>query len=143
MDLQAELAAQRERLRACEGNSAELEELLERQKEATAVEASAMESVSELAAELAKQRDEAKEAHEARVKKLQARIRDLEMMLEISKECLKGDPNKTLDTDAEASIISIRHSPARIQDDMFKLGRPMMLNQIPAEIQRGIQVSKS
>jgi chromosome segregation ATPase len=62
---------------------------------------------------VAKQIDEANEQCEARVKKLKARVQDLEMMLDVSKECLKVDPHRILDTDAEASIISIRHSPTK------------------------------
>lgn len=93
--LRAELSEQRNHILAFEARSAELEDLLQKQREATAVEASAMEQVSELAGDLAKQRDDAKEACEVRVRKLKARIKDLEVMLEISKEFLRGDPSKS------------------------------------------------
>merc|ERR1712129_111465 len=123
-DLQAELAKERELLQACCARRAELEDLLRKQREATAAEASAMEGVSELATELARQRDQLKETYEARVKKLKARIRDLEMMLEISKEILRGEPNKTVDTDPEASIM--QQTPSKLSEDMWacKVGRP-------------------
>merc|ERR1719353_1194087 len=113
IDLQAELSAQREHLREFEARGEELAGLLQQQREATAVEHGAMESITELANDLAKQRDEANEQCEARVKKLKARIQDLEMMLDISKECLKVEPHRAVDTDAEAFIISIRHSPTK------------------------------
>jgi len=108
MDLQAELSEQKKRLQACEANGAELDDLLKKQREMTAVECNAMESVSEVAAMLAKQRDDLKDDYETRIKKLKARIKELEMMLEISKEFLKGDTNGTgtVDTDDEASVFN-------------------------------------
>merc|ERR1719460_920973 len=69
IDLQAELSAQREHLREFEARGEELAGLLQQQREATAVEHGAMESINELANDLAKQRDEANEQCEARVKK--------------------------------------------------------------------------
>jgi len=133
VDLQAELAKERELLQACATRRAELEDLLGKQREATAAEASAMEGVSELATELARQRDQVKETCEARVKKLKARIRDLEMMLEISKEFLRGEPNKTgrgepnesVDSVPEASVL-IQQTPPKLSEEMWacKMGRP-------------------
>jgi hypothetical protein len=127
-DLQTELAQQRERTLACEAESAELEDLLAKQKEATAIEASAMESVSEMAQDLAKQRDEEKAVCEDRIKKLKARIRELEMMLEISKEFLSRDHSATA-SDASASILSIQQAPPSLPDDLWasKSNRPKML----------------
>lgn len=128
MDLQAQLSQQHDSILAHEAKGAELEDLLAKQRDATAVEASAMENVSELAAELAKQRDETEKAHEARVKKLKARIRDLELMLEISKDVFRGDQNKTLDTDAEVSILCMNNTHSNLPEDRLasKLGRSKM-----------------
>lgn len=123
-DLRAELAKERQLLQACCKRRAELEDLLSKQREATAAEASAVEGVSELATELARQRDQLKDTCEARVQKLKARIRDLEMMLEISKEFLRGEPNKTVDIDPEASIM--QQTPPKLSEDLWacKVGRP-------------------
>jgi len=128
IDLQAQLSQQQSSLLAYEEKGAELEDLLSKQRDATAVEAKATEEVSELAAELAKQKDETEKAHEARVKKLKARIRDLELMLDISKDVFKGDSTKTVETDTEVSIMCMNNTPSNLPEDRVvgnRLGRSM------------------
>jgi len=148
MDLQGKLVEQRECSLACERRGAELEDLLARQRELTAVESSAMESISELNADMTRQWNETQEAYEERIKKLKIRIRDLELMLEISKDFLRGDHNKTLDTDAEPSILSMIQPPPSLPDEMFvcKSGRQKMLRGTPrlnAALKAGMKMSRS
>jgi len=136
MDLEAEVVRQREQLAACKAENADMENVLTKQREATEIEASAMQSVSALATDLAKQRDEATEASEARVKKLMARIKELEMLLEISKEFMRGsaDPSMSLAAAAsqmEESILSLQNGPPALSDELStsKVARPKMLRQ--------------
>merc|ERR1711971_444173 len=101
--LQAEISQRHELLLASERRAEDVEAQLAKQREATAVEATALERVSELASDLAKQKDEENS-------RKQAQINDLEMMLQISKEFWKCEPKDTLDA-SELSAFTMEPSP--------------------------------